>query len=623
MSAYHVTAEQVIACGWREGIGDSTIGYPEMWQAFVKESKRAQDEGRSDDSRALHLLADVVSMSFDPTNTNTPFGPYFSSVEGRSSTLDDFSPEDVNALFGACNAIDHPLLKARLADIVWLSQIPRNADAARTACDAYASTPLTPETSHKGALDARRRAISLLRQLGRSEHRRMERLEEELIERVREAVKVDGFYLKQVSRVLLEGRLAGASALEFAQLLEARAQEFSTKGDHRAARIYFEDGAEWFSIAKQSERRLDCQFAAAESYVDEAEARLVSASPSHMVAASFYEEAIQAYRRLPKEARIRRGREHRIDEIHAKMSESGEKALTEMVSIQSETIDLTDVAEQAKDAVRGLSMWDAVLTYSRLYNNDNAAKRKARVEKSMRDNPLTAMVNKTHYSSDGRVVAVTPGYMLNEANHPDSMTAVLAEMIRNYSFDISVTVRAVLFPAYKELLLEHRIRPQDMIELARQSPLVPVGREQLVGKAIFYGFDGDHETALHLLVPQIEHIVRVRLNQQGVKTTTLGKDGIETENGLSTIASFPQVDDIFGQEVAFELRALFCSPYGPNLRNELAHGLLGSADCQSEHSFYAWWFLLRLTVRELAAAQVRQRKAAQAATVEADQAANR
>jgi hypothetical protein len=46
--------------------------------------------------------------------------------------------------------------------------------------------------------------------------------------------------------------------------------------------------------------------------------------------------------------------------------------------------------------------------------------------------------------------------------------------------------------------------------------------------------------------------------------------------------------------LSFEIKALFCDALGPNLRNELAHGLLDDDSFQSIHAIYAWWMGLRL-----------------------------
>src|SRR5262249_59954822 len=121
---------------------------------------------------------------------------------------------------------------------------------------------------------------------------------------------------------------------------------------------------------------------------------------------------------------------------------------------------------------------------------------------------------------------------------------------------------------------EHRIRENDFVAIAAGSPIVPKDRAPLFGKGLFAGYDKDFVTAIHVLVPQIEHMVRVHLKAAGVKTTNLDKDGIENENGLSALMDPPETTQIFGEDLSFELKALFCDSFGPNLRNQVAHGLL-------------------------------------------------
>jgi hypothetical protein len=91
-------------------------------------------------------------------------------------------------------------------------------------------------------------------------------------------------------------------------------------------------------------------------------------------------------------------------------------------------------------------------------------------------------------------------------------------------------------------------------------------------------------------------MVRFHLKNAGVKTTNLDIDGIENEIGLSTLMGLPETETVFGKDISFELKALFCDALGPNLRNELAHGLLDDDSFQSIHAIYAWWMGLRLVV---------------------------
>jgi hypothetical protein len=197
-------------------------------------------------------------------------------------------------------------------------------------------------------------------------------------------------------------------------------------------------------------------------------------------------------------------------------------------------------------------------------------------------------------SRDGRVIAKRPGLSMSGATSEGDEITIRAEMIRDHGILIGIVVQGDVVPALEVLWLEHRLREADFVGLARQSPIVPKDRAPLFGKALFAGYDRDFVTALHLLVPQIEHMVRYHLKQSGAKTTTLDPDGIENEIGLAALMEVPETEKVFGADLGFEIRALFCDPFGPNLRNELAHGLLDDQACQSIYSIYAWWFGLKL-----------------------------
>ena len=141
---------------------------------------------------------------------------------------------------------------------------------------------------------------------------------------------------------------------------------------------------------------------------------------------------------------------------------------------------------------------------------------------------------------------------------------------------------------------------------ARYSTAVPPERETLFGKGLYQGFNGDFATAIHLLAPQIEHAVRFQLKLRDVTTTALNGEGIETENGLSALIDMPQVREIFGADTTFEIKALFCSPHGANIRNNVAHGVLNDSQCYSTHCVYAWWFALKLVMNSLRSSQAPQ-----------------
>ena len=212
---------------------------------------------------------------------------------------------------------------------------------------------------------------------------------------------------------------------------------------------------------------------------------------------------------------------------------------------------------------------------------------------SLTESPIRAFIPTFYLDPDNRVIA-----QHSELSGPTPSKAdaavIRAEMARHYDWMTRSAVYGRILPALDTLTSEHIAGKEDFVELARQSPTVPPRQEVLFGKALFYGYDHEFDTALHLLVPQIENMVRFHLKRRGAKTTNVDEDGIETENGLSTLIDLPQATIVFGEDVAYEIKTLFCDHFGQNLRNNVAHGLLDDDQSQSAHSVYAWWFGLKL-----------------------------
>ena len=262
----------------------------------------------------------------------------------------------------------------------------------------------------------------------------------------------------------------------------------------------------------------------------------------------------------------------------------GKRALDEMDSHSAST-DIGQIVENARNKVRGKPLNEALQAFANLVSPVNVNNlRENTIEQSHRY-VADSLFPTTVLGDDGRVIAKQPN---------DDEMAIHSKMVENYFILVRLTAQGYIWPAQEVLLLEHRLREADFVNLARQSPIVPIGRELLFGKALFAGFDRDFVTALHILVPQVEHMVRYHLKQAGVQTTNLDSNGIENENGLSTLMELPQTEKIFGEDLSFEIKALFCDSFGPNLRNELAHGLLDDRACYSFSAIYAWWLGLKL-----------------------------
>lgn len=479
--------------------------------------------------------------------------------------------------------------------MVWLKSKPRNIEFALKAIDAYRSLPLDTDTWIHGGRDCWSRAISLARMLKGGAGDRLQQIETTIVAAFHASIRDDGFLGLWLADLLKSNRLGGAHRTDVSTKLEALARGFDDEGDLHKAREYFSAAAEWYKLIPDEAKAAEMTVLVAEGWVKEAVARVASESPSHMVAASFYENAIQIYRTIPRAERSTHQVDERIAELRVHLNNSGERAIGEMGLIQTPGVDLTQVIEKARESVTGKSAQNALLAFANLHRGVNAEELRNSALERMRQHPLQSLFAVTVMSRDGRVIAKRPAMGLGGELTEDDEIAIRAEMIRDYGILVSIVVQAHIWPALEVLLLEHRLRESDFIELARHSPIVPKERVGLFGKGLFAGYERDFVTALHLLIPQIEHLVRVHLKQAGTKTTNLDKDGIENENGMSTLVGLPEAEQVFGKDLVFEFESLFCNAFGPNLRNELAHGLLDEDGCNSPFAIYAWWLALRLT----------------------------
>lgn len=589
------TLQDFLESPWQSIVGslEKDDGYAQ-WQVLSKAAADAGEAGKYAQSKVLWLLADANSMILKPSSINEPFAPFAEFQNGRSAMPEDFTDSDLDLLANILPNVDNLTCKARLADILWLRIKQNRAAYALTAIDSYRNIPLDGNGWANGARDAWERAITLCLQLGKASIDRLSQIESALENKFLSTARGQGFFRLKIAELLRSHNLSKQRSGDIVKELEAEAEILRAGGGHYQARSYYEESSVWYGRAGLKEKQADMISAQAETWIEEAKQRTEGEQKSNIVAISFLENAIQTLRTIPRKLRDSRKVQERIDEIHLQLAEAGKASLHEMGKISSDPIDITSLVESAQNSVRNKPTLDALASLANIYPGADRKKIAEFSGKMLRQHPFQALFSATHISRDGRVVAKRAGMGFGDEKSPDYQNALWAEMVKHYSMEIGLIVQAQIWPALQAFSLDHRIREADLIQLANQSPIVPRTRSRLVGKALFAGFERDFSTSLHLLVPQIENIVRWHLKGAGAKTTTLDPNGIENENGLSTIIELPEAAAIFGEDLTFEIKALFCDSFGSNLRNEVAHGLIEYDSCESAASIYAWWILLRM-----------------------------
>ena len=579
---------------WRAVVeGTSDNRYKSASQALHEAAARACGENDQARGKVLRLLAEACSLKLSPEKRDDPFDPLWIYEGARSTTSDDFTEAEIQFFHKIIESIDSPLLKGRLADLVWVRNRSLGVENALAAIDSYKQLPLDIDTWFRDGEQCWQRAIALSRMIGTTARDRLNRMETSIIEALKTASVEDKSFSNRLAHTLNINRLGRSDATAIAEKLKSLASEFWAVGDFHASKSFYDSAAGWYKHAGEDDKSIDMTVAEAKALVEEASTRLSSDNPSYMGAASFIEKAIQVYRRIPRDHRGRHQVDEQLQDLKLRLKEYSVLAQDEMATVSSPPFDLSESIEGACAAVSGKSVAEALAEFANLHRISAKKLRESAIE-SLSTDPLLALMPKVITTNDGRVSSRTSG--MSDSSPPEHKELeIRAAMIRSHYIPrVHIVVQALILPALNILNLEHRLREIDFIELARRSPIVPAGREVLFGKALAQGFNRDFASSIHLLAPQLEHIVRFHLKDSGVTTTYLGQDGIETENGLSTLIDLPKTEEIFGEDLTYEIKALFCDQLGPNLRNNIAHGLLDDQQAYSFDAIYAWWLGLKL-----------------------------
>lgn len=104
---------------------------------------------------------------------------------------------------------------------------------------------------------------------------------------------------------------------------------------------------------------------------------------------------------------------------------------------------------------------------------------------------------------------------------------------------------------------------------------MPRGRELIFAKGLLHGFHDDLASAVSVLIPQVENGLGSLLLVAGEHPYAQDTDGIQDYSDLNRVIDHPTLLEVLGPHQVFDLRGLLVARSGANLRNNVAHGLVG------------------------------------------------
>lgn len=573
-----MTGEDIAACGWQEALAAANLG-PSMYSdLFFSAAAKAEGGGEEKRAMALGLLGAATSMWFDPEDLELPLKPLTVFRDRRSIALEDFQEQHLKPLSEALQRISDVDLRARIGDILWLRK--RDHKAARIAASAYLEQARAimdihdwPDGFHK-----LQRAFQIALGLGKTGELARETASYcfDLLERLAEDEEAS-FLTLRIAELLSGQRISGRMDL-IACLRECGAK-FEAVGNHTSASDIYE------RLWVVSNRVGDAAEAKAalilkgEACAKVGEGMAATGNPA-FGADYWIEQAIHSLRRAG-------GMQQRCDELLLRLDElqrlrlSGSNPITTEIPIGQEFEPLINCA-------KGLAFPDAIRALACLGQPYPKTNLRDQVLESVREFPLQTIFAAKLLREDGRTDAEIPPL---EREGEDRARVLEQHMWRQRATYCQV-YGGLIYRAVRVVALEHDPNLWDFAWLLEDNSFVPPNRVPIYARAIRAGLEADYLVSTHLLIPQLENSFRHVLSARPF----FKADSTQDEQPMNPLLESAEFAEVFGEDMAFELRGLLIERSGSNLRHATSHGLLPIGAFESPIGVYLWAVTLWLLV---------------------------
>lgn len=563
-------------------------GYSTISKIFLEYSKIEQEANNHALANALELSYRICSMALVANSINEPFKPW----EG----INNFTDQELEFITNVYNDIEQPILKARFADLLYLRANPKNISYsyAHAAIKNYIALSFDKDNSNIYIINCWHRAICLSKLI--NDKVSLSTIGDKLLNYFKLDIPNTPFINLELATLIQENKLCSSKNEEIAKLLFQKASDYlQSSNNYKIPREYFSLAEKFFKSIHNENEQWKCILEIAHCFELEGDSRINNNVPDQITAYFFYRDALKTYRKIPNNYRNSLNINTQIKQIKTKITESGKKVLDEMVPVKTYSINYSEHTKNVINYVKNKESLDHALLYFTALSKPEYQKLHDRTVDISKNTLFDSLSSTSYMSGDGRTIKNDPPINLSSEEKRDK-DAILNKTIHNFVCnDLIMYVKAEIIPALRQILSEFHVTKEFLVDLCDRSPIVPKGRKYLMGSALWHGFEKDFGNAIHLLAPQVEHLIRTQLKDNNIQTIRI--DETDNENSLSTLLNHEKAKEILGENLWFEMKAIFGEQVGANLRNEVAHGLLDDETSQSEASVYAWWMILRLIVR--------------------------
>ena len=176
--------------------------------------------------------------------------------------------------------------------------------------------------------------------------------------------------------------------------------------------------------------------------------------------------------------------------------------------------------------------------------------------------PLSFLSSRQIFDSDGRMIATVGPLNDDLEGH---VVFRISQDMQVLSFLLRKTINA--------LIEKFNLNAKTVVEYFYSSPIFEEKRKIFLIKGIEAYLNNDFITAIHILIPQIEALIRNLAEKMEIPVLNQSHLNGFNYRSLSSLLEEESIKNILSEDVCNYLKILLSDPRGWNLRNKVCHGI--------------------------------------------------
>ncbi|WP_454238900.1 DUF4209 domain-containing protein [Pseudomonas sp. IAP-CY TE4608] len=566
-----------------------TLEFYSIDAQFSALSRQALAEENHAAHRAYRVLMVVCSFHFS-VDRQDAYGPRLIRDGMRTPIPSDIAGEQSQVLAAIAGNIDHPLLRARVADVAWYNHrnLQQSAGLAiESYCNAiefYLDDKLSYRYDPPSGLSSRiidfiERAFHIAWSTGK--RKALPIVASSIWKRLYTQAQNLQCYQSFDRLARLGHSFKLIDWLQIAHDAEQSGNQAEPNHYAMAVKAVWELAAFAYRQSNDQEGYKRCKLKSIEQIL-----KMREGVDSNLSRASWTRDAIQQLRSIP-------GMKSELEAMKVELLEQQAQAAHEL-SVFQIPMDVDEERQGTISFYKNLTLPDFFYRLALLCQVPEKMALHAEIIGDRSDSLLTDLLNGRVYTDAlGRVIAQAPTINLNETPPAQWYDH---ESLRYLDIHYQMEVESRIKPAAQTLMSKFAVDDRHLMIIASTSPFVPSGFEHIYALGLARFLQGDMISACHLLFPQIENSLRHVLSNAGVETSKIDEEMLQEDRTMSGLLKHrrDQIESIFGADLIYMIDLLFNLKGGPSLRHELAHGKLTSSACYLHSSIYACWLIYHL-----------------------------